>query len=92
MNNIAPEWKTSRSVSGRQHRPSPRVYPGRVTSTLAVAVIGASGRMGSTTCAAVEAAPDLTLVGRYDAGDELGDLGNAEVAVDFTVPDASPGK
>ena len=47
--------------------------------------------MGSTTCAAVEAAPDLTLVGRYDAGDELGDLGNAEVAVDFTVPDASPG-
>lgn len=46
--------------------------------------------MGSTTCAAVEGAPDLTLVGRYDAGDDLGDLRGARVAVDFTVPDASP--
>lgn len=53
-------------------------------------MIGASGRMGSTTCAAIDAAPDLTLVGRYDDGDELGDLGGAQVAVDFTVPDASP--
>lgn len=46
--------------------------------------------MGSTTCAAIEEAPDLTLVGRYDAGDDLGDLGGARVAVDFTVPDSSP--
>ncbi|MBM6404976.1 4-hydroxy-tetrahydrodipicolinate reductase [Phycicoccus sp. CSK15P-2] len=56
-----------------------------------VAVVGASGRMGSTTCAAVEAAGDLELVARVGSGDDLGDLGGAEVAVDFTVPDSSPG-
>ncbi|MBB2890465.1 4-hydroxy-tetrahydrodipicolinate reductase [Flexivirga oryzae] len=61
-----------------------------MTTSLSVAVIGAAGRMGSAACAAVEGASDLTLVGRYDAGDDLGDLGGAEVAVDFTVPDASP--
>jgi len=54
-----------------------------------VAVIGAAGRMGNETCRAVEAARDLELVGRYDAGDELGDLGGAEVAVEFTVPEAT---
>ena len=31
-----------------------------------VAVAGAAGRMGSTTCAAVDAADDLELVGRAD--------------------------
>ena len=31
------------------------------------------------------------LAGRYDVGDELGDLSGAEVAVDFTVPDATLG-
>ena len=56
---------------------------------LAVAVIGANGRMGSTVCRAVEAAPDLRLVGRYDQGDDLGDLGGADVVVEFSVPDAS---
>lgn len=58
---------------------------------LPVAVIGANGRMGSTVCAAVEAAPDLDLVGRYDEGDDLGDLAGAQVVVEFSVPDASPG-
>ncbi len=56
-----------------------------------VAVIGAAGRMGRTVCRAVEEADGLELVGRFDAGDELGDLGGAEVAVEFSVPDASPG-
>ncbi|NHA69015.1 4-hydroxy-tetrahydrodipicolinate reductase [Phycicoccus flavus] len=56
-----------------------------------VAVIGAAGRMGSSVCGAVEAADDLELVGRFDARDDLGDLGGAEVAVEFSVPDASPG-
>lgn len=59
-------------------------------STTRVAVIGAAGRMGSTVCAAVEGADDLELVGRYDAGDDLGDLGGAAVVVEFSVPDASP--
>jgi 4-hydroxy-tetrahydrodipicolinate reductase len=61
-----------------------------VAETLRVAVIGARGRMGATVCRAVESAPDLHLAGRFDVGDDLGDLGAAEVAVEFSVPDASP--
>ena len=57
--------------------------------SVAVAVIGAAGRMGSEVCRAVEAADDLRLVGRFDLGDELGDLGDAQVAVEFSVPAAS---
>ena len=56
---------------------------------LAVAVIGAKGRMGSTVCRAVEAAADLRLAGQYDVGDDLGDLGGADVVVEFSVPHAS---
>lgn len=59
--------------------------------TIQVAVIGADGRMGATVCEAVESAPDTELVARFDEGDDLGDLGGAQVAVDFTVPDVSPG-
>ena len=55
-----------------------------------VAVIGAAGRMGTAVCAAVEAADDLELVGRYDDGDDLGELGGARVVVEFSVPSASP--
>ena len=54
-----------------------------------VSVIGAAGRMGSTVCRAVEAADDLELVGRFDEGDDLGDLAGADVVVEFSVPDAS---
>ena len=57
--------------------------------TTKVAVIGAAGRMGATACEAVEGADDLELVGRFDAGDDLGDLGGADVAIDFTVLAAS---
>ena len=46
--------------------------------------------MGSEVCRAVEAADGLELVGRFDQGDELGDLGGAQVVVEFSVPDASP--
>lgn len=55
-----------------------------------VAVVGASGRMGATVCGAVEAADDLELVGRFDVGDDLGDLAGADVVVEFSVPDGSP--
>lgn len=55
--------------------------------TIKVAVLGAAGRMGTTTVAAVEAADDLELVARLDAGDDVASLaGVADVAVDFTVP------
>jgi 4-hydroxy-tetrahydrodipicolinate reductase len=59
-------------------------------SEIKVAVIGASGRMGSTVCQAVEGASGMALVARLDQGDDLGDLGGADVAVEFSVPDASP--
>jgi 4-hydroxy-tetrahydrodipicolinate reductase len=53
---------------------------------LKVSVIGAAGRMGSTVCRTLEAAPDTQLVGRFDLGDDLGDLGGADVVVEFSVP------
>ncbi len=59
-----------------------------------VAVAGAAGRMGATVCAAVEAADGLELSGRADPslGAELADvLGDADVVVDFTVPDTALG-
>lgn len=62
-----------------------------MSETIKVAVIGAGGRMGSEAVKAVEAAPDMELVGRFDVGDDLGDLGGADVAIELTVPDASPG-
>jgi 4-hydroxy-tetrahydrodipicolinate reductase len=55
-----------------------------------VAVFGARGRMGSEVVRAVEAADDLQLVAALDAGDEP-DLSGADVAVDFTSPDAVMG-
>jgi 4-hydroxy-tetrahydrodipicolinate reductase len=57
-----------------------------------VAVSGAAGRMGQTVCEAVEHADDMALVGRADplletaVADVLGD---ADVVVDFSVPDAA---
>ena len=58
-------------------------------SVIRVSVIGAAGRMGSEVCRAVTAAPDLALVGRFDQGDDLGDLAGADVVVEFSVPGAS---
>jgi len=57
-----------------------------------VAVAGAAGRMGATVCGAVEGAPDLQLTGRADPtlGVALADvLGDADVLVDFTVPETA---
>lgn len=58
------------------------------TNTIKVAVLGAHGRMGRTTCEAVEAADGLELVAGLDAGDDLARVSEAgaDVAVDFTVP------
>ncbi len=57
-----------------------------------VGVAGAAGRMGATTCAAVEAAEDLTLAARVDPalGTTLDDvLADVDVVVDFTRPDTA---
>jgi 4-hydroxy-tetrahydrodipicolinate reductase len=59
-----------------------------------VAVAGAAGRMGEAVCGAVEAADDTVLAGRADPalGVELADvLGDADVVVDFTLPDTALG-
>jgi 4-hydroxy-tetrahydrodipicolinate reductase len=57
-----------------------------------VAVSGAAGRMGETVCAAVEGADDMSLVGRADPQldvDLLDVLGDADVVVDFSMPDTA---
>jgi 4-hydroxy-tetrahydrodipicolinate reductase len=52
-----------------------------------VAVIGAAGRMGSTTCAAVTAASDLELTAELDINDDIAaGLKDADVAVVFSIP------
>ena len=58
-----------------------------------VVVSGAAGRMGMTVCGAVEAAEGMELVGRADPrlDTSITDvLGDADVMVDFTTPDAAP--
>jgi 4-hydroxy-tetrahydrodipicolinate reductase len=57
-----------------------------------VGVSGAAGRMGATVCEAVEEAEGLELTGRADPafGVELaGILDDADVVVDFSVPDTA---
>jgi 4-hydroxy-tetrahydrodipicolinate reductase len=59
-----------------------------VSEPIRVAVLGAKGRMGSETCAAVRGAADLELVAELGAGDALSTLTDvgAQVVVDFTQP------
>lgn len=58
-----------------------------------VGVIGHKGRMGAAVCAAIDAEDDLELVARIGRGDGLEGLveAGAEVAVEFTTPDAVAG-
>jgi len=60
-----------------------------VADVIKVGVLGARGKVGSEVCAAVEAADDLELVARIDAGDPIEELvsSGAEAVVDFTHPD-----
>jgi 4-hydroxy-tetrahydrodipicolinate reductase len=61
-----------------------------VSEPIRVGVLGARGRVGTAVCQGVEDAPGLELVARIDVGDDLGSLETtgAQVAVDFTHPDA----
>ncbi|WP_062076475.1 4-hydroxy-tetrahydrodipicolinate reductase [Demequina globuliformis] len=56
-----------------------------------VAVLGASGRMGTHVVDAVTAADDLQVVAALDVTDDIAEAARAgaQVAVDFTVPDAT---
>ncbi|SDJ18057.1 dihydrodipicolinate reductase [Frankineae bacterium MT45] len=60
-----------------------------VTEPVRVGVLGARGRMGAQVCKAVDAAPDMDLVGMVDIGDWLFSVADADaqVLVDFTHPD-----
>jgi 4-hydroxy-tetrahydrodipicolinate reductase len=55
-----------------------------------VAVLGAKGRMGAETVAAIENTSDLTLSSALDLGDSLDQLikTGTEVVIDFTHPDS----
>lgn len=53
-----------------------------------VAVFGARGKMGAEVCRAVAGADDLDLVAALEVGEDRSSASAAEVAVDFTSPDA----
>ncbi len=65
-------WAPGAAVRGRDRPGRGRVPPrgrrrgGTSRRMIRVAVAGAAGRMGATTCAAVEGAEDMELVGRAD--------------------------
>ncbi|MFQ5506359.1 MAG: 4-hydroxy-tetrahydrodipicolinate reductase [Planctomycetota bacterium] len=62
-----------------------------MSERIRVLLRGAAGRMGREVCRSVEEAADLELVARIDLGDDLGqalERCGAEVAVDFTAPEA----
>jgi 4-hydroxy-tetrahydrodipicolinate reductase len=59
-----------------------------VPEDVKVAVFGARGRMGAEVCRAVEAAEGMQLVAAIDLGDDRTPAEAAQVAVDFTHPDA----
>ena len=61
--------------------------------TIKVAVLGAKGRMGTTTVEAINSAQDLELVAALDLGDDLQTLvsSGAQVVVDFTHPESVMG-
>lgn len=59
--------------------------------TTKVAVVGATGKMGELACRIIEASAEFELYARLGSSNSLSDMLGADVAVDFTVPDVSPG-
>jgi 4-hydroxy-tetrahydrodipicolinate reductase len=57
---------------------------------ISVAILGASGRMGSLTKELVDADPNLKLHAALGSASDLTMLLGADVVVDFTLPDVSP--
>lgn len=55
-----------------------------------VAVVGATGRLGTQVCQVVDAMPEMELVARLDSHSDLHDMLGADVAVDVTLPGVSP--
>ena len=59
--------------------------------TTRVAVVGANGRMGTLASRIVEQTDGFELVAKLGSGDGLAPLRDADLVVDFTVPQVSPG-
>lgn len=57
---------------------------------ISVAILGASGRMGSLTRDLVDTDPNLKLHAALGSGSSLDQMLGADVVVDFTLPDVSP--
>jgi 4-hydroxy-tetrahydrodipicolinate reductase len=58
--------------------------------TTRVAVVGAHGRMGTLASRIVDEADGFELVAKLGSGDDLGRLRDADLVIDFTVPQVSP--
>lgn len=54
-----------------------------------VAVVGATGRLGSIACELIERQSDLKLVARLDSRSDLGEMLGADVVLDVTAPGVS---
>lgn len=54
-----------------------------------VAVVGASGRLGSLACTLIEKQSDFSLVARLDSRSDLGEMLGADVVLDVTAPGVS---
>jgi len=55
-----------------------------------VAVVGATGRLGSAACRLIEQQADLALVAQLDSSSDLGEMLGADVVLDVTTPGVSP--
>lgn len=54
-----------------------------------VAVVGATGRLGTQVCQVIESMPDMELVARLDSHSDLHDMLGADLCVDVTLPGVS---
>ncbi len=54
-----------------------------------VAVVGATGRLGTQVCQVVDAMPEMELVAKLDSHSDLHDMLGADIAVDVTLPGVS---
>jgi len=54
-----------------------------------VAVVGATGRLGTQVCQVVDAMPEMELVAKLDSHSDLHDMLGADIAADVTLPGVS---
>jgi len=57
---------------------------------ISVAVVGATGRLGSQVVRVIEAMPDMEVFAKLDSKSDLQEMVGANIAVDATRPDVSP--